>query len=151
MSNSCANTASTDVPVGGAAQSARCSLVFFIPPDCTTGIKLANPALKVIVESGDGCMYGEGGNHFLSAIRRNINVTALVHDNQIYALTKGQASPTSQEGFVTKAQPHGVQASAFNPVAVALLGMATHPARALTPVAPPWTVEYSDATLHPFT
>ncbi len=85
-----------------------------------TGARLANPTMKVIVESGDGCMYGEGGNHFLSAIRRNINVTALVHDNQIYALTKGQASPTSQEGFVTKAQPHGVQASAFNPVAVAV-------------------------------
>ena len=84
-----------------------------------TGAKLANPDLIVIVESGDGCNYGEGGNHFLAAIRRNIDVTLLVHDNQIYGLTKGQASPTSGEGFVTKAQPHGVMSSPFNPVAVA--------------------------------
>ncbi len=85
-----------------------------------TGARLANPTLKVIVESGDGCMYGEGGNHFLAAIRRNPDITVLVHDNQVYGLTKGQASPTSPTGFITKAQPHGVQAAAFNPVAVAV-------------------------------
>lgn len=85
-----------------------------------TGARLANPTLKVIAESGDGCMYGEGGNHFLAAIRRNINVTVLVHNNQVYGLTKGQASPTSDPGFTTKAQPNGVQAAAFNPLAVAV-------------------------------
>jgi len=85
-----------------------------------TGAKLANPELTVIVESGDGCSYGEGGNHFLAAIRRNIDVTMLVHNNQIYGLTKGQASPTSSEGFVTKAQPKGVVSAPFNPVAVAV-------------------------------
>lgn len=85
-----------------------------------TGAKLANPKLVVIVESGDGCNYGEGGNHFLNAIRRNINLTLIVHDNQVYGLTKGQASPTSQEGFVTKAQPAGVLAAPFNPIAVAV-------------------------------
>jgi 2-oxoglutarate ferredoxin oxidoreductase subunit beta len=85
-----------------------------------TGARLANPGLTVIAESGDGCMYGEGGNHFLSAIRRNINITAIVHDNQVYGLTKGQASPTSDEGFVTKAQPGGVYSSQFNPMAVAI-------------------------------
>ena len=85
-----------------------------------TGSKLANPKLTVIVESGDGCIYGEGGNHFLAAIRRNIDVTLLVHDNQVYGLTKGQASPTSPEGFVTKAQPQGVTSTPFNPVAVAV-------------------------------
>jgi 2-oxoglutarate ferredoxin oxidoreductase subunit beta len=85
-----------------------------------TGAKLANPNLVVIVESGDGCNYGEGGNHFLNAIRRNIDVTLIVHDNQIYGLTKGQASPTSLEGFVTKAQPQGVMSSPFNPLAVAV-------------------------------
>ena len=85
-----------------------------------TGARLANPTLKVIAESGDGCMYGEGGNHFLAAIRRNIDITVLVHDNQVYGLTKGQASPTSDAGFTTKAQPDGVHASAFNPVAVAV-------------------------------
>ncbi|MBU2548596.1 MAG: 2-oxoacid:ferredoxin oxidoreductase subunit beta [Proteobacteria bacterium] len=85
-----------------------------------TGAKLANPGLKVIVESGDGCSYGEGGNHFLAALRRNIDVTMLVHDNQVYGLTKGQASPTSPDGFVTKAQPFGVFNRPFNPVAVAV-------------------------------
>ena len=81
-----------------------------------TGVKLANPKMTVIVESGDGCNYGEGGNHFLAAIRRNIDVTLLVHNNQVYGLTKGQASPTSETGFVTKAQPSGVASSSFNPV-----------------------------------
>ena len=85
-----------------------------------TGAKLANPELTVIVESGDGCNYGEGGNHFLAAIRRNIDVTLLIHNNQVYGLTKGQASPTSAEGFVTKAQPEGVHLAPFNPIAVAV-------------------------------
>jgi len=85
-----------------------------------TGAKLANPNLIVIVESGDGCNYGEGGNHFLAAIRRNIDVTLLVHNNQVYGLTKGQASPTSAQGFLTKAQPEGVPSAPFNPIAVAV-------------------------------
>lgn len=85
-----------------------------------TGAKLANPNLHVIVESGDGCSYGEGGNHFLAAIRRNIDLTVLVHDNQVYGLTKGQASPTSHQGFVTKAQPQGVLSTPFNPLAAAV-------------------------------
>jgi len=85
-----------------------------------TGVKLANPGKTVIVESGDGCNYGEGGNHFLAALRRNIDVTLLVHNNQVYGLTKGQASPTSETGFVTKVQPEGVASSPFNPVAVAI-------------------------------
>lgn len=85
-----------------------------------TGAKLANPNFHVIVESGDGCTYGEGGNHFLAAIRRNINVSLLVHDNQVYGLTKGQASPTSIEGFVTKAQPDGAYSEPFNPMEIAV-------------------------------
>lgn len=85
-----------------------------------TGAKLANMNLTVIVESGDGCNYGEGGNHLLAAMRRNIDVTLLVHNNQIYGLTKGQASPTTAEGFVTKAQPQGVASSPFNPITVAV-------------------------------
>jgi 2-oxoglutarate ferredoxin oxidoreductase subunit beta len=94
-----------------------------------TGAKLANPDLTVIVESGDGCNYGEGGNHFLAAIRRNIDVTLLVHDNQVYGLTKGQASPTSEEGFVTKTQPGGVVSTRFNPIAVAVAMQANFVAR----------------------
>jgi len=90
-----------------------------LPP--AIGAKLANPELTVIAESGDGCMYGEGGNHFLAAIRRNLDITILVHDNQVYGLTKGQASPTSLEEMVTKTQPHGVMSTPFNPLAVALV------------------------------
>ena len=97
-----------------------------------TGAKLANPNMTVIVESGDGCNYGEGGNHFLAAIRRNIDITLLVHNNQVYGLTKGQASPTSETGFVTKAQPSGVASSSFNPVAVAVAMKAGFVARAFS-------------------
>jgi 2-oxoglutarate ferredoxin oxidoreductase subunit beta len=85
-----------------------------------TGAKLANPGLTVIVESGDGCCYGEGGNHLLAAIRRNADITLIVHDNQIYGLTKGQASPTSEEGHVTKAQPGGVALERFDPISLAV-------------------------------
>ncbi len=97
-----------------------------------TGAKLANPALTVIAESGDGCNYGEGGNHFLAAIRRNIDITLLVHNNQVYGLTKGQASPTSMEGFITKAQPWGVLSQSFNPITVAVAMQAGFVARAFS-------------------
>jgi 2-oxoglutarate ferredoxin oxidoreductase subunit beta len=85
-----------------------------------TGMKLANPDAVVIAESGDGCHYGEGGNHFLAALRRNIDITVLVHNNQIYGLTKGQASPTTTMGQITKAQPGGAPSKPFNPVQVAV-------------------------------
>ncbi len=97
-----------------------------------TGARLANPGLTVIVESGDGCMYGEGGNHFLAALRRNVDLTVLVHDNQIYGLTKGQASPTSNAGHVTKAQPNGVQQESFHPLSVAIAMRAGFVARGFT-------------------
>lgn len=83
----------------------------------------------MIAESGDGCMYGEGGNHFLAALRRNLDLTILAHDNRVYGLTKGQASPTSGQGFVTKAQPRGAFADPFNPVAVAVTMGASFVAR----------------------
>lgn len=101
-----------------------------LPP--ATGAKLANPGLVVIAESGDGCVYGEGGNHFLAAIRRNINLTLIVHDNQVYGLTKGQASPTSIEGFANKAQPDGPPSAPFNPVSVAVAMRAGFVARGFT-------------------
>ncbi|MBF0572305.1 MAG: 2-oxoacid:ferredoxin oxidoreductase subunit beta [Desulfamplus sp.] len=85
-----------------------------------TGAKIANHDLNIVVNSGDGDCYGEGGNHFLAAIRRNIDITLLVHNNQVYGLTKGQASPTSALGMVTKLQKHGVTSSPFNPLATAL-------------------------------
>lgn len=89
-----------------------------LPP--AQGAALANPRLTVIAESGDGCSYGEGGNHFLAAIRRNVTMAYLVHDNQIYGLTKGQASPTTPQGRVTKFQPQGTPSVAFSPLAVAV-------------------------------
>jgi len=94
-----------------------------------TGVKLANPELTVIVESGDGCVYAEGGGHLLAAIRRNVDLTLLVHNNQVYGLTKGQASPTSEEGFASKAQPEGTTSYPFNAVAVAVAMQAGFVAR----------------------
>ena len=113
-----------------------------------TGAKLANPVLKIIVESGDGCNYGEGGNHFLAAIRRNIDLTLLVHDNQVYGLTKGQASPTSAEGFVTKAQPEGVTSLPFNPVAVAVAMKAGFVARGFSGMVDHLSVLIQQAVAH---
>jgi 2-oxoglutarate ferredoxin oxidoreductase subunit beta len=95
-----------------------------------TGIKLANHALDVIITSGEGDMYGEGGNHFLHALRRNIGIKAFVHDNQVYGLTKGQASPTSDFGFVTKIQTHGVILQPVNPLALAIVEDCSFVARA---------------------
>ncbi len=89
-----------------------------LPP--ATAIKAANPELTVIVESGDGDMYGEGGNHFMHAIRRNPDIACFVHNNMVYGLTKGQASPTSDEGFKTAVQPGGVILEPFNPLATAI-------------------------------
>ena len=97
-----------------------------------TGIKLANHELQVVVTSGDGDMYGEGGNHFLHAIRRNISIKAFVHDNQVYGLTKGQASPTSELGMVTKVQTHGVMSLPMNPLALAIVEDASFVARSFT-------------------
>jgi 2-oxoglutarate ferredoxin oxidoreductase subunit beta len=97
-----------------------------------TAIKAASPGLTVIAESGDGCMYGEGGNHFLHAIRRNPDLTHLVHDNMVYGLTKGQASPTSQPGFKTPIQVAGVFLEPFNPLTVALALRASFVARAFS-------------------
>src|SRR3989338_6023431 len=85
-----------------------------------TGAKIANEKLVVIAVGGDGDSYGEGGNHFIHTIRRNPNITLLVHNNQIYGLTKGQASPTSDLGMVTKVQHEGVILPPFNPLAVAV-------------------------------
>jgi 2-oxoglutarate ferredoxin oxidoreductase subunit beta len=86
--------------------------------------------VPVIVNTGDGDCYGEGGNHLLAAIRRNINLAVFVHDNQIYGLTKGQPSPTSGEGMVTKNIPFGVIAGQFNPMALAVALDASFAARA---------------------
>jgi len=85
-----------------------------------TTLKASNPALHVIAEGGDGDMYGEGGNHFTNTIRRNPDIVHIVHNNMVYGLTKGQASPTSQKGFQTPVQVNGVTNEPFNPISVAL-------------------------------
>jgi 2-oxoglutarate ferredoxin oxidoreductase subunit beta len=99
-----------------------------IPP--ATAIKVVNPELTVIAESGDGDMYGEGGNHFIHAIRRNPDITNIVHNNMVYGLTKGQASPTSQLGFKTPVQVKGVFLEPLNPISLAIALDASFVARA---------------------
>lgn len=101
-----------------------------LPP--AQGIKMVNKNLKVIITSGDGDAYGEGGNHFIHSIRRNMDITQLVHDNQIYGLTKGQASPTTAFGQKTSMQFDGVYLNPLNPLAVAISAGATFVARAFS-------------------
>ncbi len=90
-----------------------------LPP--ALGARVANKNLKVIVSSGDGDSYSEGGNHFIHNVRRNPNLAHFIHDNQVYGLTKGQASPTSDRGMVTGVQVNGVINPALNPLALALV------------------------------
>lgn len=97
-----------------------------LPP--AIAAKIVNPELTVITVGGDGDGYGEGGNHWIHAARRNPDITYLVHDNQVYALTKGQASPTSDPDFITKVTPHGASLR-LNPLAVAIAAEATFVAR----------------------
>ena len=93
------------------------------------GIHTANPGLKTIVTSGDGCIYGEGGNHLLHAFRRNPDITVIVHDNQIYALTKGQGSPTTRRGEKTRMQFAGVAVDPSQMLATAVVHDCTFVAR----------------------
>jgi 2-oxoglutarate ferredoxin oxidoreductase subunit beta len=85
-----------------------------------TGAKLANHAMTVIATGGDGDGYGIGLNHFIQAMRRNINLTYIVMNNEVYGLTTGQVSPTSELGMKTKTTPHGNLEGMLNPLAVAL-------------------------------
>ncbi len=94
-----------------------------------TGIHVANPGLKTIVTSGDGDLYGEGGNHLLHAFRRNPDLTVIVHDNRIYALTKGQASPTTPRGERTRLQFGGVAVDPAQMLATAIVHGCTFVAR----------------------
>lgn len=91
--------------------------------------KMANEKLTVIVNSGEGDTYGEGGNHWIHNIRRNVDIAHFVHDNQIYGLTKGQASPTSAVGQVTGAQPSGSINEPLNPMLMAIASGAGFVAR----------------------
>ena len=94
-----------------------------------TGVKMANHALTVLVTGGDGDGFGIGCGHFVHAMRRNVDLTYLVMDNQIYGLTTGQTSPTSRLGMKTKSAPFGNVERPVNPVALALAAGATYVAR----------------------
>ena len=99
------------------------------PLPVASAIKLANTSLTVIAEGGDGDGYGIGAQHFVHIMRRNYDLTYIVHDNQLYGLTTGQASPTSLLGMKTKTTPWGVIEKPFNPIAYGILGGATYVAR----------------------
>ncbi|OGH18052.1 MAG: hypothetical protein A3F31_03900 [Candidatus Levybacteria bacterium RIFCSPHIGHO2_12_FULL_38_12] len=99
------------------------------PMPVAEGIKLANHGLTVIVIGGDGDQYGEGGNHLLHAARRNIDLTVIVHNNQVYGLTTGQFSPTTDIGEKNKANPNPIMEAPVNPIEFALAAGATYVAR----------------------
>jgi 2-oxoglutarate ferredoxin oxidoreductase subunit beta len=98
-------------------------------PAIATGVALARPDLHVWVIGGDGDMLSIGGNHLIHALRRNVNIKILMFNNQIYGLTKGQYSPTSEVGKITKSTPFGSLDHPFNPISVALGAEASFVAR----------------------
>lgn len=97
-----------------------------------TGVKLANHELTVIATGGDGDGYGIGGNHFTHLARRNVNLTYVVMNNQIYGLTTGQISPTSCQGMKTKSTPFGNVETPINPITSSIMNGATFVARAFS-------------------
>jgi 2-oxoglutarate ferredoxin oxidoreductase subunit beta len=117
-----------------------------LPP--AIAIKNTNPGLTVIAESGDGDTYGEGGNHFIHTIRRNPNITNIVHNNMVYGLTKGQASPTTEKGMVNSLQIGGSIVEPFNPLATAIALGATFVARVFSGDIPQAVAIIKQAILH---
>ena len=97
-----------------------------------TGLKVARPDLTVLVASGDGDGYSIGGNHFLHACRRNVDLTYIVMDNHVYGMTKGQASPTTEPDWDSKLAPGGSGVREFHPLVIALAAGATFIARAFS-------------------
>ncbi len=97
-----------------------------------TGIKLANPDLHVIAIAGDGDCYAEGVEHFIFGAKRNVDITVLVHDNRVYALTTGQYAPTTPEGFKGRSTPGGTLEHPMNPLRLALVSGATYIGRGYT-------------------
>ncbi len=100
-------------------------------PAVATGLKVSRPDLKVFVITGDGDSLSIGGNHFIHLLRRNVDLTLVLFNNRIYGLTKGQYSPTSPEGQVTKSTPMGAVDHPLNPISVALGAEATFVARSV--------------------
>ena len=100
-------------------------------PAIASGVKVANPELSVWVATGDGDLLSIGGNHFIHACRKNVDIKILLFNNRIYGLTKGQYSPTSEKGKVTKTTPYGSVDYPFNPISLALSAEATFVARTI--------------------
>jgi len=117
-----------------------------IPP--ATALRLTRPDLKVIVEMGDGDGYGLGLGHFVHALRRNPDITIIAHDNQIYGLTTGQASPTTEHLMPTVSTPTGVLEQPINPIGLALAQDATFVARGFAGDIPHLTELYKQALTH---
>lgn len=99
------------------------------PIPVAEGIKLANHNLPVFVIAGDGDTFGEGTNHLVHVARRNVDITMILHDNQVYGLTTGQTAPTAAKGFKSKSTPSGVIEEPVNPLAIAIAAGATFVAR----------------------
>jgi 2-oxoglutarate ferredoxin oxidoreductase subunit beta len=97
-----------------------------------TGLKLARPELTVVAAGGDGDGYSIGGNHFLHACRRNVDMTYVVMDNHVYGMTKGQPSPTTEPDWQSKLSPSGTGLRVFHPLVVALAAGANFVARAFS-------------------
>ncbi len=114
-----------------------------------TGIKLANHRLKVIIIGGDGGLLGEGMTHFISAARANMDLTVILHNNQIYGLTTGQSSPTSMRGTKGKGTPLGVVEQPVEPCGFALLSGASFVARSFAGTIPESTKIIASAISHP--
>ncbi|MFH1195588.1 MAG: 2-oxoacid:ferredoxin oxidoreductase subunit beta, partial [bacterium] len=98
-------------------------------PAIATGLKIARPELSVWVATGDGDLLSIGGNHFIHACRKNIDINMILFNNRIYGLTKGQYSPTSEAGKITKSSPFGSIDHPFNPLSLAIGAEATFVAR----------------------
>ncbi len=117
-------------------------------PTIATGVKLANPRLDVWVVTGDGDALSIGGNHFIHAVRRNVGLKILLFNNRIYGLTKGQYSPTSEQGKQTKSTPIGSVDYPFSPVSLALGAGATFIARSIDVFAPHLEAMIARASAH---
>lgn len=118
-------------------------------PAIATGLAITRPDLSIWVVTGDGDALSIGGNHLIHALRRNVNLKILLFNNRIYGLTKGQYSPTSEQGKITKSTPQGSLDYAFNPVSVALGAEATFVARAIDSDRKQLTEVLRAAAAHP--
>ena len=113
-----------------------------------TGMKIANPKLNIVIVTGDGDGYGIGGNHFIHTARRNLDMTHIIQNNEVYGLTKGQTSPTSEKGFKSNSTPQGALEEPVNPLALAITMGATFVARGYALDIPGLKKMITEAIMH---